>query len=184
MALVKRVGNVAAAAVEKERLAIGDLVPQYTWETTSGESRQGVKLHYVSFLPERQEGERTQPAQLSGFMDAFTDPVTGSVRGGRECVPLRITGTAAVALAARVVGAVALAEGATPAEAKAASDAFEASEPFVTKTGSLFIDLRPEAAAEALRGEDQELVALYAASGALSGRMMYAPPFEYEEGFE
>ena len=181
MALVKRVGNMAAAAVEKERLAIGDLVPQYEWETSAGEAREGLKLHYLSFLPERQEGEKAQPAQLSGFLDGFTDPVTGSVRASRNCVPLRVTGAAGVALAGRVLAAVALAEGGDAAEAMAAFDAANA---FTVKVGSLFVDLRPEAQAEALRGEDSELVALYATNGALSGRMMYAPPFEFEEGFE
>ena len=183
MALVKRISKVTAE--EKERMALDGLVPSYEWATSAGEGRQGIKLHYVSFLPER-EGEdgRQQAAQLSGFLDGLTDPVTGSVRGGRNCVPLRVTGAGGVALAKRVVGAIALADGATQAEAKAAMDEFDPSAPFTVKTGRLYLDLRPEAAAEALRGEDSELVALYAASGSLSGRMMYAPAFEYEEGFE
>ena len=180
MALVKRISKKAEAA-EKERLTLVGLVPEYQWETTSGESREGIKIHYVSFLPERQEGEDSKAAQLSGFLDGLTDPVTGAARGGRNCVPLRVTGQAAVALAVRVLAAVAMAEGGDP---KAAMAEFEAAEPFVIKAGSLFIDLRPEAQAEALRGEDGELVALYATSGCLSGRVMYAPPFEFEEGFE
>ena len=181
MALVRKIGKVEA--VEKERLAIGDLVPEYQWQTSAGDAREGIKLHYLSFLPERERGEdgNAQPAQLSGFLDALTDPVTGSVRGGRNCVPFRITGTAAVALAARVAGAVALATGCDAAEAMGG---FDPEAPYTIKTGSLFVDLRPEAQAEALRGEDSELVALYATGGALSGRVMYAPPFEYEEGFE
>ena len=181
MALVKRVGNVAAAAVEKERLAIGDLVPQYQWTTSAGDAREGLKLHFISFLPERAEGEKVQPAQLSGFCDGLTDPVTGSVRNWRNCVPFRITGAAGVALASRVLAAVALATGGNADEAM---NGFDAAMAFTIKTGSLFVDLRPEAAAEALRGEDSELVALYAASGSLSGRVMYAPPFEFEDGFE
>lgn len=181
MALVKRVGKVEGAAVEKERLELGDLVPQYEWTTSAGAERSGIKLHYLSFLPERQDGEKAQPAQMSGFMDSLTDPVTGSVRDKKNCVPLRVTGAAAVALAARVLAAKALAEG---GDAKAAMDAFDATEAWTVKTGSLFVDLRPEAVAEVLRGEDSEMVALYAASGCLSGRAMYAPPFEFEEGFE
>lgn len=183
MALVRKIGKVDVAE-KKERLVLEGLVPQYEWQTTAGEDRSGLKLHYLSFLPERAEDGRTQPAQLSGFLDSLTDPVTGSVRGGRECVPLRITGAGAVALAARMVGAIALAGGASQEEAKAEMDAFDASEALTIKTGSLFIDMRPEAVAEALRGEDTELVALYATSGGISGRVMYAPPFEYEEGFE
>ena len=182
MALVKRVSKVATGTEERERLVLGDLVPQYEWATTSGESREGLKLHYISFLTERQEGDdKEQPAQLSGFLDGFADPVTGTVRNGRDCVPFRITGSAAVALAARVLAAVAMAEGGDP---NAAMEEFDPSAKFVLKTGSLFLDLRPEAKAETLRGEDGELVALYATSGSLSGRMMYAPPFEFEEGFE
>ena len=180
MALVKRISKKAEAA-EKERVALEGLVPSYEWATTSGESREGLKLHYVSFLPERQEGDDSKAAQLSGFMDHLTDPVTGTVRNGRDCVPFRITGSAAVALAARVLAAVAMAEGGDP---NAAMEEFDPSAKFVLKTGSLFIDLRPEAKAETLRGEDGELVALYATNGSLSGRVMYAPPFEFEEGFE
>ena len=181
MALVKRIGKVEAE--KKERLALGELVPQYQWATSAGEAREGLKLHYISYLPERERDEdgNTQSAQLSGFCDGMTDPVTGSVRSGRNCVPLRITGNAGVALAGRVLAAVALAEG---GDAAAAMAAFNPSEPLLVKTGSLYLDLRHEAQAEALRGEDSELVALYATSGSLSGRMMYAPPFEYEEGFE
>ena len=114
-------------------------------------------------------------------MDGMTDPATGTVRNGRNCVPFRVTGSAGVALARRVLAAVALAEG---GDAQAAMAEFDAGEPFTVKTGSLFLDLRPEAQAEALRGEDSELVALYATSGALSGRVMYSPPFAFEEGFE
>ena len=180
MALVKRVGKVETA-VEKERIGLTGLVPMYEWETTSGESREGLKLHYVSYLPERAEEDKVQPAQISGFLDALVDPVTGSARGGRNCVPLRVTGSAGVALASRVLAAVALAEG---GDAAAAMAAFDAAAPFTIKVGALFVDLRPQAEAEALRGDDRELVALYAASGSLSGRMMYAPPFEFEEGFE
>ena len=180
MALVKRVGKVETA-VEKERIGLTGLVPSYEWETTSGESREGLKLQYVSYLPERQDGEKSQPAQLSGFCDSLTDPLTGAVRGGRNCVPLRVTGSAGVALAGRVLAAVALAEGGDPAAARAA---FDATEKFTVKGGSLFVDLREGAEAEAMRDEDAELVALYATSGSLSGRMMYAPPFEFEEGFE
>ena len=180
MALVRRVGSVDETA-EKERVELSGLVPTYTWETSAGDARQGLKLHYFSYLPERAEGDKVQPAQASGFLDGLTDPVTGSVRGGRECVPLRITGAAGIALATRVVGAVALAEG---GDAAAAMAEFDPSEALVVKTGSLYIDLRPDAAAETLRGEGREMVALYATSGALSGRVMYAPPFEFEEGFE
>ena len=184
MALVKRVSKVDVAVEEKERLGLGDLVPQYEWETSAGAERSGIKLHYLSFLPERQDGEKAQPAQMSGFLDGMTDPVTGSARGGRNCVPLRVTGAAGIAMAARVAGAIALAETGDPKAAKVAMDTFEATEPMLIKGGSLYLDMRPEAAAEALRGEDSELVALYATSSTLSGRMMYAPPFEFEEGFE
>ena len=182
MALVRRVSKVDVA-VEKERMELAGIVPQYGWETSAGESREGLKLHYLSYLPERQEGEKAQPAQVSGFLDQFADPVTGVVRGGKNCVPLRITGAGAVALASRMVGAIALAEGGAEA-AKAAMASFDPSEPLLVKGGSLYVDLRPEAEAESLRGEDGELVALYATSGSLTGRMMYAPPFEFEEGFE
>ena len=181
MALVKRVSGKVAEAVEREKLGLGNLVPQYEWTTSAGETRQGLKLHYISFLPEREEGDKTQPAQFSGFLDALTDPATGTVRNGKNCVPFRVTGSAGVALAGRVLASVALAEGGDAAYALAA---FDAAEKFTVATGSLFLDLRDGAAAEALRGEDRELVALYAASGALSGRMMYAPPYEFEEGFE
>ena len=182
MALVRRISK-SVAETEKERLALEELVPTYQWATTAGEAREGLKLHYISFLPEREREEdgSNQPAQLSGFMDSFVDPVTGTTRGGRDCVPLRLTGAAAVAMAPRVLAAVALATGGNAAEAMAV---FDPEEKFTIGTGSLFIDLRPEAQAEALRDEKKELVALYAASGALSGRVLYAPPFEYEEGFE
>ena len=179
MALVKRISKNVAE--EKEKLALGDLVPSYEWQTSTGASREGLKLHYLSFLPERAEGDKSQPAQFSGFCDGFTDPLTGTVRGGRECVPLRLTGAAGVALAARVLAAVAMAEGRDAAEAMAG---FDPSAPFTVKTGSLYLDLRDGAEAEALRGDDRELVALYATNGSLSGRVMYAPPFEFEEGFE
>ena len=181
MALVKRISKNVAEIEEKEQLVLGGLVPQYGWETSHGEAREGLKLHYITFLPERQDGEKPQPAQLSGFMDQLTDPITGTIRNGRNCVPLRVTGAAAVALAARVLAAVALAEGGDAAEAMAG---FEATAPFTVKTGALFLDLRESAEADALRDEDYELVALYATGGSLSGRMLYAPPFEYEEGFE
>ena len=183
MALVKRISKVSAGT-EKERVVLGDLVPQYGWETTAGEAREGIKLHYASYLPERAEGGKTQPAQFSGFLDALTDPVTGSVRGGRDCVPFRITGTAGIALAGRTLAAKALAETGDAKAAKAALEAFDAAEPFTVKAGSLFLDIRDGAEVEALRGEDRELVAFYAVSGSLSGRVMYAPPFEFEEGFE
>ena len=180
MALVKRIGKVEVE--EKERVSLEGLVPSYEWETSTGETRQGLKLHFVSYLPERAGKDgKGQPAQFSGFLDQMTDPVTGSVRGGRNCIPLRVTGAAGVALAARAVGAIALAEGGDAHEAMAG---FDPAEPFVVKTGSLYLDLRAEACAEALRGEDKELVALYATNGSLSGRMMYAPAYEFEEGFE
>ena len=102
MALVRRVGRTDVAVEEKERMELAGIVPQYEWETSAGESREGLKLHFISFLPERQEGEKNQPAQMSGFLDGMTDPVTGSVRNGRNCVPLRVTGAAATALASRV----------------------------------------------------------------------------------
>lgn len=184
MALVKRVSKLDETAGEKERLVLEGLVPQYEWQTTAGEDRSGLKLHYLSFLPEREGEEKVQAAQFSGFLDGLTDPATGAVRSGRNCVPFRVTGAAGIDLAKRMVGAVALAEGATPQEAMAAMNEFDPSEPYVVKTGSLFIDIRDNAEAEALRGDDRELVALYAANGALSGRMLYAPPFEFEEGFE
>ena len=181
MALVKRVSKVSE--VEKEKLSLEELLPMYQWTTTTGESREGVKLHYISFLPEREREEdgSNQPSQLSGFCDALTDPVTGSVRDGRNCVPFRVTGTAAVALAARVLAAEAMASG---GDAQAAQAGFDPAEKYVIGTGSLYLDLRPQAEAEALRGENGELVALYATSGSLSGRVMYSPAFEYEEGFE
>lgn len=181
MALVKRVGRIADEKKEKEKVVLGDIVPQYSWETTAGESRQGLKLHFLSYLPERAEGEKVQAAQFSGFLDGLTDPATGAVRSGRNCVPFRVTGAGAVAFAARVLAAKALAEG---GDAKAALDGFDATEAWTVKGGSLFVDLREGAEGEALRGEDTELVALYSTSGGISGRVMYAPPFEYEEGFE
>ena len=185
MALVKRVGKVDETAGEKERLSLEELVPQYEWATTAGESRHGLKLHFISYLPEREREEdgSTQPAQASGFMDQLIDPMTGTTRGGKSCVPLRMTGAGGVALAKRIVGAIALAEGGAEA-AKAAMASFDPSEPLLVKGGSLVLDLRENAQAEALRGDDRELVALYAASGALTGRVMYAPPIEFEEGFE
>lgn len=51
MALVRRVGRTDVA-VERKGWCLCDLVPTYEWETTSGESREGLKLHYISFLPE------------------------------------------------------------------------------------------------------------------------------------
>ena len=180
MALVRRVSRVEETA-EKERLELVGLVPQYEWTTTSGEGRTGLKLHFLSYLPEREGEEKVQAAQFSGFLDGLTDPATGTVRSGRNCVPFRVTGAAGQALAGRVLAAIALAENADPAYALAAFDATEA---WTVKGGSLFVDLREDAQAEALRGDDRELVALYATSGGISGRMMYAPPFEYEEGFE
>ena len=181
MALVKRISKNVAEEKEMEKVVLVDIVPQYEWATTAGESRTGLKLHFLSYLPEREGEEKVQAAQFSGFLDGLTDPATGAVRSGRNCVPFRVTGAAGQALAGRVLAAIAMAEG---GDAKAALDGFDATEAWTVKTGSLFVDLRPEAVADVLRGEDSELVALYATSGGISGRVMYAPPFEFEDGFE
>lgn len=183
MALVKRVSKIEAAG-EKEKLALAGIVPEYEWQTTAGDDRSGIKLHYISYLPERADGEKQQPAQVSGFCDGFTDPTTGTVRSGKNCVALRVTGASGVALAKRMAGAVVLAETGSAKAALEAMDSFDANEPWLVKTGSMFVDTRDNAEAEVLRGEDHEMVALYAAGGALSGRVLYAPPVEFEEGFE
>ena len=108
-----------------------------------------------------------QPAQVGGFLDALTDPATGSVREGRNCVPLRITGAAALVMAERIF-----------------KEGFDPSEKNVLPTGSVFLDLRPEAAVSAVRGEDGELIAAYADSSALTGRTLYVPMAGFEEDDE
>ena len=169
MAIVKKIstGSAPTKSTAAERLLLSDLVPSYGWETKAGQPREGLKLHYITFLPERAEGDRTQPAQVGGFLDSLTDPATGSVREGRNCVPLRITGEPAIVLASRIF-----------------KDGFDPSEKNTLPTGSVFLETRPEAAVSALRGEDGELIAVYADSAALTGRTLYVPAAEFEEDDE
>ena len=168
MAIVKKISTGSTpTTTAAERLSLTDLVPSYGWETKSGESRTGLKLHFVTFLPERAEGGKTQPAQVGGFLDSLTDPVTGSVREGRDCVPLRVTGASAVVLASRVF-----------------KDGFDPSLKSTLPTGSVFLETRPEAAVSALRGEDGELLAVYADGATLTGRTLYVPAAEFEEDDE
>ena len=169
MAIVKKIstGSAPTKSTAAERLLLANLVPSYGWETSTGEAREGLKLHFITYLPERREGGKTQPAQVGGFLDSLTDPATGSVREGRDCVPLRITGAAALVMAERIF-----------------KDGFDPSEKNVMPTGSVFLDLRPEAAVSAVRGEDGELIAAYADSAALTGRTLVVPAAEFEEDDE
>ncbi len=150
--------------VEKESLGLEGLVPQYLWETSKGEERSGLKLHYVTYLPERTEEGEGKQAQISGFLDSFTDPVTGSVREKPDCVPLCLTGAMAPVLAGRIFKSV----------------GFNPDEKNTLPVGSVFLDLRPEATGEPLRGEDGEMLAVYVTSAAITGRVFYVPPMEFE----
>lgn len=90
------VSETAATSTATEFLALSKL-PLVAYTTKSGEERQAVRLHSVSYLPERvgKDG-KTQSSRFGGFTDEWTDPVTGEVRGKeRDSVPLQFFGHAA-----------------------------------------------------------------------------------------
>ena len=76
------------------------------YKTQGGETRRGVKLHNLTYLPARiSESGQPQTARFSGLIEEFTDPVTGEVRGhAKDSVALRFFGAAAEQLAAIMGG--------------------------------------------------------------------------------
>ena len=72
-------------------------LPLVEYTTGAGEKRQAVRLHSISYLPERVgEDGKAQSSRFGGFISEMTDPVTGEVRGReRDSVPLQFFGHAA-----------------------------------------------------------------------------------------
>lgn len=72
-------------------------LPLVKYLTAKGEERIGVRLHSLSYLPERvNEDNEVQTARFGGFIGEMTDPVTGEVRGlHRDSIPLQFFGKAA-----------------------------------------------------------------------------------------
>lgn len=87
-------GAVPAASAELIPLTALPIV-EYT--TKAGETRQAVRLHSVSFLPEKiGEDGKVQSARFGGFLSEMTDPATGEIRGlDRDSVALQFFGHAA-----------------------------------------------------------------------------------------
>lgn len=86
----------------QQQTASAELIPltalpivEYT--TKAGETRQAVRLHSVSFLPEKiGEDGKVQTARFGGFLSEMTDPATGEIRGlDRDSVALQFFGHAA-----------------------------------------------------------------------------------------
>ena len=88
--------TIASTSTKAELLALSSL-PLVTYKTANGEERVAVRLHSLSYLPERvgEDGE-TQTARFGGFVGEMTDPATGEVRGlHRDSIPLQFFGRAA-----------------------------------------------------------------------------------------
>lgn len=82
---------------EAELVTISSL-PLMKYVTKSGEERIGIRLHNISYLPERAKDDGTiQPSRFGGFIPEWTDPKTGEVRGNLRdnSVPLQFFGHAA-----------------------------------------------------------------------------------------
>lgn len=89
-------GSLLAATKATEFLPLNKL-PLVSYTTKSGEERQAVRLHSLSYLPERiGEDGKSQSARFGGFVGEMTDPLTGEVRGlQKDSVPLQFFGRAA-----------------------------------------------------------------------------------------
>jgi hypothetical protein len=71
-------------------------LPLVNFLTKKGEERVGVRLHSLSYLPERVTEDGPQSARFGGFLGEWTDPATGVVRGlNRDSIPLQFFGKAA-----------------------------------------------------------------------------------------
>ena len=92
--VVKTPASTSKATAELLSLAALPIV-EYT--TKGGETRQAVRLHSVSFLPEKiGEDGKVQSARFGGFLSEMTDPATGEIRGlDRDSVALQFFGHAA-----------------------------------------------------------------------------------------
>ena len=85
-----------SAKREAELMSLTGL-PLVKYVTAAGEERAAVRLHSLSYLPEKigEDGE-IQTARFGGFVGEMTDPVTGEVRGlHRDSIPLQFFGRAA-----------------------------------------------------------------------------------------
>lgn len=88
--------QVAETKREPELMSLAAL-PLVKYQTGAGEERIGVRLHSLSYLPEKiGENGEVQTARFGGFLGEMTDPVTGEVRGThRDSIPLQFFGRAA-----------------------------------------------------------------------------------------
>lgn len=87
-------------ATQAELVALSTL-PLSKYVTKGGEERVGLRLHSVSYLPEKvAEDGSVQSARFGGFMPEWTDPQTGTVHGkNRDSIPVQFFGKAADDLA-------------------------------------------------------------------------------------
>lgn len=85
--------NQAASA---ELIALTAL-PLAEYVTKAGEARKAVRLHSISYLPEKVgEDGKVQTARFGGFMGEWTDPATGEIYGlNKDSVALQFFGHAA-----------------------------------------------------------------------------------------
>ena len=89
-------GAWLAVKREAELVSLAAL-PIVKYTTKAGEERIGVRLHSLSYLPEKigDDGE-VQSARFGGFLGEWTDPKTGEVRGlQKDSVPLQFFGRSA-----------------------------------------------------------------------------------------
>lgn len=93
---VETLETVGSAAASSELLALTAL-PLISYLTQKGEERIGLRLHSLSYLPERiGEDGKPQSSRFGGFIGEWTDPATGTVRGlQKDSVPLQFFGKAA-----------------------------------------------------------------------------------------
>ncbi len=72
-------------------------LPLTKYVTKAGEERIGVRLHSLSYLPEKTgENGEVQSSRFGGFIGEWTDPLTGEVRGlQKDSVALQFFGRAA-----------------------------------------------------------------------------------------
>jgi len=83
-------------AASAELIALTTL-PLIEYVTKAGEARKAVRLHSVSYLPEKiGEDGKVQTARFGGFLGEWSDPATGEVYGlNRDSVALQFFGHAA-----------------------------------------------------------------------------------------
>lgn len=95
-AAATQVETLASTQAQAELLALTSL-PLVQYMTKSGEARIAVRLHSLSYLPEKiSEDGKVQTARFGGFLSEFTDPETGAVYGtNRDSVALQFFGKAA-----------------------------------------------------------------------------------------